>query len=68
MASSLLESYGAGYWASPNAIESIRERLFEIIELWDQNKLPDPNEYFVEQFNRKKLTEKLAQIFNVISS
>jgi hypothetical protein len=68
MASSLLESYGAGFWASPTAIESIRDRLFEIVDLWDQNKLPEPNEYFVDQFNRKILTEKLAQIFNVISS
>lgn len=68
MASSLLESYGAGFWASPTAIESIRDRLFEIVDLWDQNKLPAPNEYFVDQFNRKILTEKLAQIFNVISS
>lgn len=66
-ASKLLKNYGAGFWAPPTSLTEIKERLSEIFKLWEKKELPNSNTDFVNQFDRKKLTEKLAQIFNVIS-
>lgn len=66
-ASKLLKNYGAGFWAPPTSVKDIKEQLSEIFKLWEKKELPSSNTDFVNQFDRKKLTEKLAQIFNVIS-
>ena len=66
-ASKLLKNYGAGFWAPPTSVKDIKEQLSEIFKLWEKKELPNSNTDFVNQFDRKKLTEKLAQIFNVIS-
>lgn len=55
------------FLAPPTSLTEIKERLSEIFKLWEKKELPNSNTDFVNQFDRKKLTEKLAQIFNVIS-
>lgn len=67
-ASKLLEAYEAGFWANPLSVIEIKNRLELLIELWEANILPKPNNEFVAQFERKSLTQKLVKIFNVISS
>ncbi len=66
-ASTLLEKYGAGFWASPTSVCQIKKQLSIIMEGWDNDQIPSPSLDFVDKYNRKYLTEKLAQIFNVIS-
>jgi len=66
-ASKLLRNYGAGFVASPNSVEEIKGRLTLIYRKWEENGLPEVDNDFVAGFDRKSLTKKLAQIFNVIS-
>lgn len=66
-ASKLLEQYGAGFWANPASVSEIKLQLYKLIELWETNKLSVPNNKFIDQFDRKRLTQNLAKIFNVIS-
>ncbi len=65
-AQSHLDQYGAGFWAEPDDLINIKERIGEIIELWDKNKLPEANNKFISQFNRKKITGDLASFFDEI--
>jgi len=58
-----LEKYGAVIFASPEDINSIKLALKKIVELFNEHKLPTPNEEFVEKFNVIKLTEQLAKEF-----
>lgn len=66
-ATKLLEDYEAGFYAKPNSVTEIAQTIEQVFKLWEKNDLPSPNEKFIDQFNRKKLTQRLANIFNVIS-
>lgn len=66
-ASKLLRNYGSGFVARPDSVQEIRVQLTLIFKKWEERGLPQVDNDFVASFNRKSLTEKLAQIFNVIS-
>lgn len=65
-ASKLLENYGAGFYASPDDISEIKSALSEVISIWKSDKFIEPKKEFINNFNRKSLTKRLASIFNVI--
>lgn len=67
-ASKLLNQYKAGFTASPNSIHEVTSVLRTVLALWENKQLPIPDEEFVRRFDRKVLTQKLAQILTVISS
>ncbi|MBO6535038.1 MAG: glycosyltransferase [Balneolaceae bacterium] len=67
VAEDLLHKYEAGFTAAPDNVETITHSLETIYNLWESDSLPKPNLKLVESFNRKLLTKKLAEIFNVIS-
>jgi len=58
-----LENYKAGYIAHPGNIDEIKKVILEIYTDWKEKRLPSPDEEFINRFNRKKITEKLAKIF-----
>lgn len=58
-----LSDYQASYIADPYDVESIVEQIQLIFESWKNGKLKNANEGFIEQFNRKKLTSELCNIF-----
>jgi glycosyltransferase involved in cell wall biosynthesis len=66
-ATEVLLKYGAGFSAAPDNISSISRAVETIYDQWESDTLPSANEEFIREHNRKLLTEKLAQIFNVIS-
>ncbi len=55
--------YGATFTAPPDDTNAIKNKLSEIVNLFENNKLPTPSEEFVEEFNRVNLTEKLVLEF-----
>ncbi len=63
-----LRKYGASYIVNP---ENIRDLAAKILEIWDQWKngiIPVTNSLFVTQYDREKLTEDLADVFNTLNS
>ena len=53
--------YKASFITKPNDVKEIEKALKEIYELWKNRNLPKPEIDFVEQFDRKLLTEILAK-------
>lgn len=66
-ASKLLDSYNVGFSAPPDNLNEIVNSLKKIITDWKERGFEKPDQEFVKNFNRRKLTEKLASVFNVIS-
>ncbi len=64
----LLRQYTAGFIAKVDSIEDTAETLVKIFSSWNKQTLPAGNSEFTGSFNRKQLTQKLAQIFDKISS
>lgn len=60
---SALKEYGAAFITAPDNISEIKETLIKIHDLYLQNKLPVPNEEFVQRHDRVKLTEELTKAF-----
>ncbi len=67
-ASRLLEQYGAGFVGNLSTPEKVQSTLETIFEQWEKDQLPEANKEFIALFDRKKLTLKLAKIFDKISS
>ena len=67
-AKDLLLEYGRAYIAAPYDIDQIKDRIYRILNDLDSGTVPDYSASFVESFNRRSLTGKLAQIFDKISS
>lgn len=63
----LLNEYGASYYAHPSNTSDIESALEKICTDFTNDQLPKPDTSFVARFNRKKIAGELAQIFNVIS-
>ncbi len=61
---SILKNYGAGFLAKTDDIASIKEKILELLRLWEQSKLPSGNESVIQQYDRKKITERLAALFD----
>jgi len=67
-AANLIKSLNAGRVVSPNNIKLIKETIFELFEKWERGELPKIT-CDLSKYERKFLTQRLAQIFeNVISS
>lgn len=60
---SALKEYGAAFITPPDNISGIKDILIKIHDLFQQNKLPVPNEEFVQRHNRIRLTEELTKAF-----
>jgi len=54
-------SYGASYITDPENVLLIKDKLVEIYNDYQKNKLPVPSEEFVEKFRRDFLTELLTK-------
>lgn len=61
----LLE-YNASFITEPDNIEEIKNMILKIYELYSQNKLPAPNEEFIEKHRRDILTEQLTKQFQFL--
>jgi glycosyltransferase involved in cell wall biosynthesis len=55
--------YGASFVTHPEDVNEIKNDLIDIINLFNNNKLPVPSDEFVNQFNRVYLTELLSLEF-----
>lgn len=66
-AKDMLNDYGRSYIADPYDVSEISKQIRLLIQDTKQKNLPDYSADFVESFNRKYLTGKLAQVFNEIS-
>lgn len=67
-AKDLLLNYGRAYLAKPYDINQIYKQIDRILIDFEEDNIPDYSAEFVESFNRKLITEKLANIFNEIST
>lgn len=63
----LLQKYGAGFVADVNSPQSIAHKIMEILSLKNNEGFIKANPQFIEAFNREKLTQALARIFNEIT-
>lgn len=64
----LLISYRNSFIASPDDVTEIKSKISEIIYKKEEGTFETSPEKVIQSFNRKKLTEKLAHLFNKISS
>lgn len=66
--SRLINEYGAGFFGDLTSEEVIIQQLESIYKKWKSGSLPQADQEFIEQFNRRSITRDLAQIFDKISS
>lgn len=59
----ILKDYGASFINEPDNVEEIKNTLVQIFELYKNGNLPSGDKNFIEQFERKKLTQELIKIF-----
>ncbi len=57
----LCNQYKASIVTNPKDIDDISNAIDKLYKLWQENSLPKPDDKFVEQFDRKLLTESLAK-------
>lgn len=62
-AKNTLQEYGAAIITQPDDIKEIKDAIIHVHELYQQNKLPIPNEEFVMKHDRIALTEQLTKAF-----
>ena len=62
---SLIE-YKASFIVEPDDIEGIKNMLINIFELYNNNRLPIPDEEFIEKHNRDNLTDELTKQFSFL--
>jgi len=65
--SEVLKAYGAGYVAAPDDLNTVKESIMALFTNWKQNKIKVPDQAYVQQFDRKKLTKELAKVFDTLS-
>ncbi len=63
VARNVASEYGATFVANPHDINSIKNALLEIHNLYKDGKLPKGDEEFIQKHNREKLTEVLTKQF-----
>lgn len=63
-----LKNYGAGYTAPPDDLETVKEALLSLFTDWKQKGLKRPNKTYMEQFDRRKLTQTLSAVFDSLTS
>lgn len=63
IAKNISTEYGAAFLTSPDDIVEIKNTFTKIYKLYLNEKLPYPENEFLDRFNRKKLSEQLVKIF-----
>jgi glycosyltransferase involved in cell wall biosynthesis len=58
--------YKASFITEPDDVSQIKNTILEVFKLFKEEKLPIPDEKFVESFNREYLTELLAKQMNKV--
>lgn len=65
VAARLVEDSAIGKVANTDSVDEIKSVIKEYYDLWTENKLEfTPNRKVIESFERKKLTERLADVFD----
>ncbi len=59
----ILKDYGASFITEPDNVEEIKNTLVQIFELYKNGILPSGDRNYINQFERKKLTQELIKIF-----
>lgn len=68
VASDLIHAAHAGIVVPPGDIAQITQRLVEMYQQWQDGHLSiEPDQEFIHTFERRKLTEQLAGIFNMLT-
>lgn len=63
-ARSELRRYEAAEIADPDRVSDVSAAIERLYSAWERSMLPVPRESFVEQFDRKRLTRRLARLFD----
>ncbi|MBI3194311.1 MAG: glycosyltransferase [Ignavibacteriae bacterium] len=63
-----LQETGASIFAKPDNVEEIAQAILKFYQMYEQNKLPRPNEEVVQKYDRVKLTEELSRMFGFLVS
>jgi len=63
----LLDAYGAGFVSEPRDVKETEEQIAQIFKLWEYGRIPEPNEDFIQNYNRKNITGELAKLLDEIS-
>lgn len=58
-----LQEYGASFICNPDDVGEIKEMIYKIYELYQNNNLPIPSDEVVEKYRRDFLTESLIRVF-----
>jgi len=59
-------AYGASFIIEPDDIEGIKNTLLKVYDLYSNNKLPVPNESYIQKHRRDFLTEQLTKEFQFL--
>jgi len=62
-AAMILKDYDASFIVEPEDIEGIKNALLKIFDLFKKNQLPSGDKEFIQQFERKRLTQELVKVF-----
>lgn len=62
-AAMILKDYEASFIIEPDDVDGIKNYLIELFDLFKKNQLPVGDKKFIQQFERKKLTQELVKIF-----
>ncbi len=61
-----MEEYGAAFITPPDDLNAIKNTIKDVYNLYIDNKLPVPNEEFIEKHRRDFLTEQLTKQFQFL--
>ncbi|MBM4166948.1 MAG: glycosyltransferase family 4 protein [Ignavibacteria bacterium] len=61
-----IEDSGMGFLVAPNDSEMMATTLYKLYQLYETNSFPKPDEVFLQQFEREKLTSDLSRIFGFL--
>lgn len=59
-------AYAASFITEPDNIEEIKTTILDVYDLYSKNKLPAPNEDYIERHKRNYLTEMLVKQFQFL--
>ena len=62
-AKNALQKYGATFYSDPFDINEIKKTIYDVYDLYQNEKLPEPDEEFIQQYRRDFLTEQLCKEF-----
>jgi len=67
-AKEILKISNLGFFANPNSLEDITQKILHLYKLWKTNQLHvQPNKAYINQFHRRNLTKQLVDIFEEVT-